>query len=79
MKIVFLGSPEYAIPVLEYLIQMSDFEVLGVISQPAKKTGRGRKLLDPPLASYAKNNNLLVLQPQKASSPECINTLKNLV
>jgi methionyl-tRNA formyltransferase len=77
MRIVFMGSPEEVISPLKTLISKS-FEVVAVISQPAKEQGRGRESIDPPLAAWAKAQNLNVLQPEKASDPVFLAKLRLL-
>ena len=79
MRIVFLGSPQEVIPPLQSLMTMAEaggIELLGVISQQARPTGRSGKLVDPPLAAYAKENHLAVLQPEKVGSPNALDQLR---
>ena len=78
MKVIFLGSPQYAIAPLEYLLRADFCEIVGVVSQPAQRTGRGRKMQDPAVAAYAKENNLPILQPQRASSQDFLDKLREL-
>lgn len=79
MRIVFLGSPEEVIAPLNYLLEVrKDFEVVAVISQPAKPQGRGRTIEDPPVAKFAKARGLATLQPQKASDPEFLARFREL-
>lgn len=77
MRIVFMGSPEEVISPLKTLISKS-FEVIAVISQPAKEQGRGRESIDPPLAAWAKAQGLNVLQPEKASNQDFLVKLRLL-
>lgn len=76
-KIVFMGTPKFAVPVLEMLIK--NYGVDLVITQPDKKVGR-KKVLTPPLVKVvALENNIKVLQPEKISTDEeTYNTLKEL-
>ena len=69
MKIVFMGTPEFAAHFLEHLIT-SDNEVLAVVTQPDRPAGRGRVLTPPPVKEAALNHNLPVLQPTDLKSPE---------
>ncbi|MFK7872948.1 MAG: methionyl-tRNA formyltransferase [Oligoflexales bacterium] len=69
MRVVFLGSPACVIPPLESLLA-SNHEVVAVVSQPASKQGRGRKVMDPAVAEFAKQKGIEVLQPMKASDPD---------
>ena len=72
MRLVFLGSPEVVIPVLETLTEEASVhghQLVGVVSQPARPVGRRARLEDPPVAVWAKDRQLSVLQPQKAGDP----------
>lgn len=63
LKIVFMGTPQFAVPSLERLIS-SDFDVVGVITSPDRMGGRGRKvLLESPVKKCAEKHNLKILQP----------------
>lgn len=73
MKIVFLGTPEFAKTVLEGLNQK--YEIKLVISQPNREKKKG-KFIDTPVAAYAKENNLELLQPE--SIKDIYDTLKDL-
>ena len=69
MKIVFMGTPDFAAHFLEHLIA-SDNEVLAVVTQPDRPAGRGRVLTPPPVKETALKHNLPVLQPTDLKSPE---------
>jgi len=76
-KIVFMGTPKFAVPVLEMLIE--NYGVDLVITQPEKKVGRKKVLTPPPVKVVALDNNIKVLQPEKISTDEeTYNTLKEL-
>ena len=76
-KIVFMGTPKFAVPVLEMLIE--NYGVDLVITQPDKKVGRKKLLTPPPVKVVALDNNIKVLQPEKISTDEeTYNTLKEL-
>ena len=76
-KIVFMGTPKFAVPVLEMLIE--NYWVDLVITQPDKKVGRKKVLTPPPVKVVALDNNIKVLQPEKISTDEeTYNTLKEL-
>ena len=66
MRIIFLGTPEFALPSLEKLIQ-SRHEVVAVITQQDKPSGRGNKLTSSPVKDFSLKNNLKVLQYEKIS------------
>ena len=76
-KIVFMGTPKFAVPVLEMLIE--NYGVDLVITQPDKKVGRKKVLTPPPVKVVALEKNIKVLQPEKISTDEeTYNTLKEL-
>ncbi|MBT5028679.1 MAG: methionyl-tRNA formyltransferase [Nitrospinaceae bacterium] len=74
MNIIFMGTPEFALPTLKALHQ-SSHTVLSVITQPDKPKGRGQKLLVSPIKQFALDFNLPVLQPKTVNDPEFIHTL----
>ncbi len=63
MKILFMGTPEFAVPCLKTLIE-SKHEVCGVVTQPDKPVGRGHKLTPPPVKVAAESANIKVFQPE---------------
>ena len=77
LKIVYMGTPEFAVPALEKLIH-SDFEVVGVVTAPDKPAGRGLKLKFSPVKEAALKHNLPVLQPEKLKDEAFLNELKEL-
>lgn len=77
MKIVFMGTPEFAIPCLERLINSND-EVIGVFTQPDKPKGRGYKLQQPPIKVLALKNKIEVFQPNSLKSSESFNIINEL-
>ena len=78
MKIVFWGTPEYSLRSLE-VINNSNHELVGVVTQPDKKRSRGNKLIPSPVKQYAIQNNILVLSPNQIKNDEDFsNQLKEL-
>ena len=69
MRIIFMGTPEFAVPALERLIA-SGYEVAAVYTQPDKAAGRGRVMEEPPVKKAALRHNLTVLQPENFKSAE---------
>ncbi len=63
MRVVFMGTPEFAVPVLEELIK--HYEVVLVVSQPDKEVGRKKELTSPPVKKCALSHNIKVFQPVK--------------
>ena len=74
MKIVFMGTPDFAVPVLKALTE--NHEVTAVITQPDRPKGRGNKLAAPPVKELAQSLGIEVFQPLKVKSRESIETLK---
>lgn len=77
LRIVFMGTPEFAVPSLEILVK-NGFNVVGVITAPDKPAGRGRKIQQSAVKEYALSAGLKVLQPEKLKAPEFIDELKSL-
>ena len=67
-RIVFMGSPAFAIPTLDHLVKTH--EVCAVYSQPAKKSGRGMKTTPMPVAAYAHSADLPIFTPDNLKSAE---------
>ncbi|MBR1618154.1 methionyl-tRNA formyltransferase, partial [bacterium] len=65
IKIVFLSSSDIAINAFEYFIKSSDYEVLGLVSQPNRAKNRGHKVVVPNIVNVANNYNIPVFQPEK--------------
>ena len=63
LKVVFMGTPEFAVPVLEGLIE--NYEVILVVSQPDKRVGRKQELKNTPIKEVALKHNIPVFQPVK--------------
>lgn len=77
MKIVFMGTPDFAVPSLDILVK-SGYEVAAVVTQPDKPKGRGNKLTPPPVKEYALNNNIPVLQPEKVKTGTLAQQLREI-
>ncbi|MHC5615110.1 MAG: methionyl-tRNA formyltransferase [Nostoc sp.] len=79
MKIVFFGTPQFAVPTLEKLLNHSEFEVLAVVTQPDKRRERGNKLTPSPIKVIATAHNLPVWQPERVKKDtETLTQLKQL-
>src|SRR5512146_447568 len=77
MRIVFFGSPEFALPSLEALLA-SQHEVVAVVSQPDRPAGRGHGQTPPPVKVAALARGLPVLQPPNVSDPASVEALRAL-
>ena len=77
MRIIFFGTPDFAVASLEALVQ-SKFDVVAVVTAPDKPAGRGQQIQASPVKVYAEKMGLHILQPLKLKDPEFLDTLKNL-
>lgn len=77
MKIVFMGTPDFAVPCLEALIQ-SRHEVVGVFTQPDKKVGRKQILTPPPVKVTAEKHGVAVYQPNTLKDGKALEIIKEL-
>jgi methionyl-tRNA formyltransferase len=74
MRVVFFGTPDFAVPTLEKLLCEPDFEVVGVVSQPDTRRGRGNQVSPPPVkaAAIAKNPDLKIWQPDRLKKDKTV-------
>jgi methionyl-tRNA formyltransferase len=77
VRVVFMGSPAFALPTLRRLIE-SEHEVAGVVTQPDRPAGRRRALRPPPAKELALAHGLPVLQPEHVNAPEALDALRAL-
>jgi len=78
MKIVFMGTPEFAAMALRAIIESDDHEVTAVITQPDKPVGRGKRLQHPPVKDVAISHGIEVYQPLKIKAKEFVSQLRGL-
>ena len=76
MKIVFCGTPQFAVPTLKFLLTHEEFEIAAVITQPDRPSGRGMKLTASPVKEAAVAAGVPVHQPEKIRAPEMQATLE---
>lgn len=69
LRVVFYGTPHFAVPTLQRLIE-AGHEIVAVVTQPDKPTGRGKKIMAPPVKVLAEEAGLKVLQPVSLRKPE---------
>lgn len=77
MKIIFMGTPEFAVPCLDRLINM-DLDIVGVFTQPDKPKGRGYQLAPTPVKEKALQHNLEVFQPNSLKNDEIVAKIQEL-
>ena len=78
MRIVFMGTPDFAVGSLQALCESGKHKILAVVTQPDRPKGRGNKLLQTPVKEYALEQGLTVYQPQKVKTPEFVELLHEL-
>jgi len=76
LKVIFMGTPDFAVPSLAALIDKT--EIICVVTQPDRPKGRGHKMQPPPVKVFAEENNLRVIQPSKVKAPEVVAQLAEL-
>ena len=74
IKIVFMGSPDFSLSALRLLAE--NYQVVGVVTQPDRASGRGRELKAPPVKTLALELNIPVIQPEKLREPEAMQQLR---
>lgn len=77
LRIVFMGTPEFAVATLGSLL-MNGFNVVGVVTASDKPSGRGRKLTKPAVKGFAEYSYLPIMQPENLKDPQFIDALKKL-
>lgn len=74
LKVVFMGSPDFSLPSLRALAEK--YDVVGVVTQPDRASGRGRELKAPPVKTLALELGIPVIQPEKLRQPEAMEQLR---
>lgn len=77
LKIVFFGTPEFAVASLDRLLR-DGYEIVAVVTMPDKIAGRGHKLIQSDVKKYAVEKGLKVLQPEKLKAPEFVEELRGI-
>ena len=78
MRLVFCGTPLFAVPTLQHLLTLPDFEIVAVFTQPDRPRGRGHEVSFSPVKELALAANLPVHQPEKIRAPEVDELLRKL-
>ena len=76
-RILFMGTPEFAVPSLELLVEKA-YPVVGVVTQPDRPKGRGQRLVASPVKETAERHGLTVYQPEKVRAPEFLEIFRGL-
>ena len=77
MRIVYMGTPDFAVDTLDALIR-EGHEIVGVVTMPDKPAGRGQQLKPSPVKVYAESKGLRILQPEKLKDPTFVEELRSL-
>jgi methionyl-tRNA formyltransferase len=75
-RIVFMGTPDFAVPTLHALVDAPDMQVVGIVTQPDRPAGRGRAVQMPPVKQAALEGGLPVMQPQTLRDPATVAALR---
>lgn len=76
MKVIFMGTPDFSVPTLNYLLE--NHEVMAVFTQPDRPKGRGKKMAFPPVKEAVVEKNIPVYQPNRIKTSEYVEVLKEL-
>ena len=76
-RIVFMGTPEFAVGTLRLLVE-NNYNIVAVVTMPDKQAGRGHKIQESDVKKYATSQNLLILQPEKLRDSDFLKKLKSL-
>lgn len=79
MRIVFCGTPQFAVPALKHLLRQTDFQIVAAITQPDRPRGRGQEVSFSPVKETAIAAGIPVHQPEKIRAPEAQELLQKLV
>jgi methionyl-tRNA formyltransferase len=78
MRVLFIGTGEIGVPVLRWLMESREHELVGVVTQPDKPVGREQRIEAPPIKTALGPNNLPVLQPKRIKAGEAIAEIREL-
>jgi len=79
LRLVFCGTPQFAVPSLRHLLQQDDFEIAGVFTQPDRPRGRGQEISYSPVKEVALAEKIPLYQPHRVRAPEVEEQLRGLV
>ena len=77
MRLVFMGTPDFSVPVLKRLID-DGYDIVGVVTQPDRPKGRKKQLTPPPVKVEAQKHNIEVIQPEKLKRPDDLQQVLDL-
>jgi len=77
VRLLFCGTPQFAVPTLRHLLAQPDVEIVAVITQPDRPRGRGQEVSFSPIKQAAQSANVPIFQPEKIRTPECEQFLRD--
>ncbi len=77
LRVIFMGTPRFACPTLEKLMDRGD-DIVAVVTQPDRPSGRGQKTVAPPVKELARRYGLTILQPPRVRAPEFIEAVREM-
>ena len=77
MKIIFMGTPDFSVPSLKTIFS-EEYELIGVVTQPDRPRGRGKRLLPSPVKKWALEKGINIYQPLRARDEEFITQIEDL-
>ena len=77
LRVIFMGTPEFACPTLQKLVDRGE-QIVAVVTQPDRPKGRGQRLMPPPVKELAIRHALTIHQPLKVRAPEFVETIRDL-
>lgn len=78
MRIVFIGTGEIGLPVLKWLLDSQEHELVGVVTQPDKPVGRAQRIEAPPIKAALRDSIIPILQPQRIKREEAVQAIREL-
>jgi methionyl-tRNA formyltransferase len=76
MRLLFFGTPAFAVPTLARLADGGEHEIAAVVSQPDRPSGRGRRMSPSPISTAAQQRGLTLLRPERVGAPEIVDALR---
>lgn len=77
LRVIFMGTPEFACPTLQKLVERGE-QVVAVFTQPDRPKGRGQRLMPPPVKELAERHAIPVYQPARVRNPEVVESIRQL-
>ena len=75
-NVIFMGTPDFAVGSLQALLEAGQYHIQAVVTQPDRPKGRGQKVVETPVKTFALQHGLPVFQPLKVKEPEFVQKLK---